>query len=177
MKRVFLYARVSTQKQAERDLSIPDQLAAMRTHAAARKWEVAGEYVDEGVSGTTDRRPEFQRMIDDACCAPPPAQIILVHSFTRLFRESFLQELYRRKLEENGIVFASVTEEFGEGDAGLLMQKLSSFFSEWQSREIPKHVTRTPWRMRVRETSMGECRRSAIARLLLGNRETGSGKG
>lgn len=59
MTRVFLYARVSTQKQVERDLSIPDQLEAMRRHAAKMEWDVAGTYVDEGVSGTTDRRPDF----------------------------------------------------------------------------------------------------------------------
>ena len=63
---VALYARVSTAKQAEKDLSIPDQLAQMRAWCKARGLLVAMEYVELGASATDDKRPVFQQMVSDA---------------------------------------------------------------------------------------------------------------
>ena len=59
-----LYLRVSTGRQAEQDLSIPDQKAQTRAWAAQRGWAVVAEYVEPGASATDDKRPEFQRMIE-----------------------------------------------------------------------------------------------------------------
>src|SRR5690242_8418147 len=98
MKRVVLYARVSTEKQAERDLSIPDQLAAMERHCEVSGWEIHGTYVDKGASATTDKRREFQRMVDDALGGHLPIDTIFVHSTSRWFRDSLLDALYRQKL-------------------------------------------------------------------------------
>jgi hypothetical protein len=54
---VALYARVSTVKQAEKDLSIPDQLRQLREWCARQGHGVAVEYVESGASATDDRRP------------------------------------------------------------------------------------------------------------------------
>jgi site-specific DNA recombinase len=58
---VALYARVSTVKQAEKDLSIPDQLRQMREWCKGQGHLVAMEYVEPGASATDDRRPVFHR--------------------------------------------------------------------------------------------------------------------
>ena len=60
---VALYARVSTVRQAEKDLSIPDQLNQMRDWAAANGFAVAMEYIEAGASATDDKRPVFQQMM------------------------------------------------------------------------------------------------------------------
>jgi site-specific DNA recombinase len=60
---VALYARVSTTKKAEKDLSIPDQLRQMRDWCQRQSHTIAVEYVEAGASATDDRRPEFQRML------------------------------------------------------------------------------------------------------------------
>ena len=44
----ILYARVSTERQIDRDLSIPAQLAAMRAYAMARCWPNVEEFVEGG---------------------------------------------------------------------------------------------------------------------------------
>lgn len=60
-KRVALYGRISTSDQRA-DL----QLDGLHKLAAQRGWVVAGEYIDEGVSGTKDRRPQLDRLMQDA---------------------------------------------------------------------------------------------------------------
>lgn len=50
-KRCAIYARVSSQEQADKDLSIPAQLNALRSYAARKGWEIIEEFIDVGVSG------------------------------------------------------------------------------------------------------------------------------
>ncbi len=61
--KAVLYARVSSEKQAEKDLSIPAQLKAMQKYAIKRGWDVVREFVDEAESARTANRPAFQEMI------------------------------------------------------------------------------------------------------------------
>ena len=61
MPRVAIYARVSTDEQRAEI-----QVDALRTYAQDRGIEVAGEYVDQGVSGAKDRRPALDRLLSDA---------------------------------------------------------------------------------------------------------------
>jgi DNA invertase Pin-like site-specific DNA recombinase len=61
--RAALYARVSTTNNGQ---SPEMQLRELREHCVRRGWTVAGEYVDPGISGTKDSRPELDRMMADA---------------------------------------------------------------------------------------------------------------
>ena len=56
-------------------------------------------------------RPEFQRMIDAATTKPPAFDVILVHSFSRFFRDQFQLEFYVRRLAKNGVQLVSITQE------------------------------------------------------------------
>ena len=100
---VALYARVSTAKQAEKDLSIPDQLRQMREWSSRRGLAVAAEYIEPGASATDDRRPEFQRMIAEATLDPSPFEAIIVHSRSRFFRDLFECLRYERMLKRSGV--------------------------------------------------------------------------
>ena len=57
--RAALYLRVSTGRQADSDLSIPDQRRQAMAYCASRGWEIVSDYVEPGASATDDRRPEF----------------------------------------------------------------------------------------------------------------------
>lgn len=98
--RAALYLRVSTGRQAENDLSIPDQRRQAREFCAARGWEVVIEFVDAGQSGTDDKRPEFQRMADLAANGDAPFDVVVVHSFSRFARDHFALEYYVRKFRK-----------------------------------------------------------------------------
>ena len=56
----LLYARVSTDKQAQKELSIPAQIDAMKEYARRNGWKVAGRFIDEGESAKTANRPELK---------------------------------------------------------------------------------------------------------------------
>lgn len=59
---VAVYARCSTVNGQNPEM----QLTEIREYAARRGWEIAGEYVDLGVSGSKESRPQLNRMIEDA---------------------------------------------------------------------------------------------------------------
>src|SRR5258708_34315217 len=112
--RAALYLRVSTGRQADSDLSIPDQRRQAKAYCASRGWEIVTDYVEPGVSATDDRRPEFQRMIDAATTKPPAFEVIVVPSFSRFFRDPFQLAVYARPLAKNGGQLASPTHERGD---------------------------------------------------------------
>ena len=60
-KRAAIYLRVSTTRQAEYDMSIPDQRRRAEEYCAAQDWQIEGVYEERGASGRTNQRPEFQR--------------------------------------------------------------------------------------------------------------------
>ena len=62
IKRIAIYARVSTLNGQNPEM----QLAELREYAQRRGWEITSEYVDLGVSGSKDSRPELNRMLKDA---------------------------------------------------------------------------------------------------------------
>lgn len=58
-----LYARISTSNHGQ-DTEV--QLRELREYCARRGWEIASEYVDSGVSGSKERRPQLDRLMADA---------------------------------------------------------------------------------------------------------------
>jgi len=89
-RRVALYARVSTTDQ-----HLEPQLHALQIYAEARRLEIAGEYVDHGVSGAKDRRPALDKLLADArrrrfdvlACTKLDRLARSVHHLTSLGRE------------------------------------------------------------------------------------------
>jgi site-specific DNA recombinase len=143
--KVALYLRVSTARQAEKDLSIPDQRNQLERWSKDRGWTVVAEseYVEPGASATDDRRPQFQRMMEDATRPDRPFDAVLVHSFSRFFRDSFQFEMHRRTLEKNNVSLISITQAVSEDPSGQMFRQLVAMFDEYQSRETAKHVLRS----------------------------------
>jgi site-specific DNA recombinase len=140
--RAALYLRVSTGRQAESDLSIPDQRRQGKSYCASRGWEIVADYVEPGASATDDRRPEFQRMIDATTAKPPAFDVILVHSFSRFFRDQFQLEFYVRRLAKNGVRLVSITQELGDDPLSNMIRQIMALFDEYQSKENAKHTLR-----------------------------------
>lgn len=141
-QRAALYLRVSTTRQAEHDVSIPDQRRQGETWCASRGFQLVETFVEAGASATNDRRPEFQRMIEAGTTKPAPFDILVVHSFSRFFRDHFELEFYVRKLAKNGVKLVSITQEMGDDPMHVMMRQIMALFDEYQSKENAKHVLR-----------------------------------
>lgn len=88
--KALAYARVSTQDQADADLSIPAQLKAIRAYAEKNNITIEDEYVDEDISAYHDegKRFAFNAMIQHAI-KDPEIKYILVHDASRFFRNKY----------------------------------------------------------------------------------------
>jgi site-specific DNA recombinase len=143
--RAALYMRVSTGRQAEHDLSIPDQRSQLKSWCGTSGHHVVAEYIEAGASAGDDRRPAFQQMIERACDGEHAFDIIVVHSYSRFFREAFEQEFYLRKLAKHGVRVVSITQPVGDETEPVhaMMRKVIALFDEYQSKENAKHVIRS----------------------------------
>jgi site-specific DNA recombinase len=143
--RAALYMRVSTGRQAEHDLSIPDQRTQLRVWCRAKAYTVVDEFIEAGASAGDDRRPVFQQMIERACDGGQAFNYIIVHSYSRFFREAFEQEFYLRKLAKHGVRVVSITQPVGDESEPVqaMMRKVIALFDEYQSKENAKHVLRS----------------------------------
>lgn len=140
--RAALYLRVSTARQAEHDVSIPDQKRQGEAYCQSRGLQLVETFVEPGASATNDRRPEFQRMIEAGTSKPAPFDVVIVHSFSRFFRDHFELEFYVRKLAKNGVRLVSITQEMGDDPMHVMMRQIMALFDEYQSKENAKHVMR-----------------------------------
>ncbi|MFC5508146.1 recombinase family protein [Bosea massiliensis] len=141
-QRAALYLRVSTARQAEHDISIPDQRKQGEAYCATRGYQLVETFVEAGATATNDRRPEFQRMIEAGTTKPAPFDVVVVHSFSRFFRDHFELEFYVRKLAKNGVKLVSITQEMGDDPMHVMMRQIMALFDEYQSKENAKHVLR-----------------------------------
>jgi site-specific DNA recombinase len=141
-KRVALYLRVSTGRQAAGDVSIPSQRDLTRRYCESQGWVVTEEFIEPGASATDDRRPVFQRMLDQAASSERRFDVICVHSFSRFYRNGAEMELCIRKLHKHGVDVVSITQPTGDDPSQQLMRQIIGIFDEYTSRENGKNVTR-----------------------------------
>lgn len=124
--RAVLYARVSTEEQAEEGHSIDAQLRVLREFCARKGWQVVGEYVDAGYSGRTLKRPKMQALLRDANARA--FDVIVVHKIDRFSRSLKDTINTLTELKSAGIGFASATQSIDpttpEGKLTLMMLAL-----------------------------------------------------
>ena len=141
--RVAAYYRVSTVRQADKGLSIPDQQRTVQDYCKRLGWVVVEEYVESGRSGRDDNRPAFKEMTGEALSSARFFDAIVVHTFSRFYRDEAEGEIYIRKLRANGVVLLSATEEVGTGIAGDATRRFMSLIAEIENQQRAKRVRET----------------------------------
>jgi len=133
--RASLYARVSTLNGQHPEM----QLADLREHASRRGWEIAGEYVDEGVSGSKESRPELNRLMADA--RRRQFDVVLVWKIDRFGRS--LKHLVNAlaDLDAYGVAFASLKDNLDlSTPSGRLMFGIIAAMAEFERSLIQERV-------------------------------------
>ena len=135
MNAVALYARVSTHNGQDPEM----QLREMREYTQRRSWAIAGEYVDAGVSGAKDSRPELNRLMADAKHRHFDA--VLVWKLDRFGRS--LKHLVNAlaEFEALGIAFVSLKDNLDlTTPSGRLMFQVIGAMAEFERSLIQERV-------------------------------------
>ena len=104
--RAALYARVSTSNKGQ-DVGL--QLDELRQVAGQRGWLVQAEFVDEGISGSKDSRPELDRMM--AAARAGKLDLVAVWKFDRFARSTSHLVTALEEFRVLGVAFVSLREQ------------------------------------------------------------------
>ena len=138
-----LYARVSDERQAEKDLSIPAQLKALRKYARERDWEVVAEYVEAAETATrTANRPKFKEMVASARSRPKPFDAILVWKLNRFARNREDSIIHKSLLRKQGVQVISINQPVDDTAAGKLYEGMIEVIDEFYSSNLAEDVLR-----------------------------------
>ena len=135
---VALYYRYSSDKQTEN--SIDGQRRACLEFCKNKGYNVIAEYIDRAISGTSDERPEFQRMIEDS--EKQQFAFIVVYRFDRFARNRFDSAIYKKKLESVGVRVLSTAEHVGDGDEAIILEAIYEAMDEEYSRRLSRIIKR-----------------------------------
>ena len=140
--RVRLYARLSKDDgDADKESnSITNQLQMLRYNAKEKGFEVIGEYVDDGYSGTTFNRPDLNRMIKDAMDDPEPSGI-MVKDMSRFGRNNAMFMYYVEEIfPNNDILFIALNDDVDTRFDENEMMPFKSIMIEYYARDTSKKI-------------------------------------
>lgn len=140
--RVRLYARLSKDDgDADKESnSITNQLQMLRYNAKEKGFEVIGEYVDDGYSGTTFNRPDLNRMIKDAMDDSEPSGI-MVKDMSRFGRNNAMFMYYVEEIfPNNDILFIALNDDVDTRFDENEMMPFKSIMNEYYARDTSKKI-------------------------------------
>src|SRR6266545_3702252 len=128
-----IYARVSTFDQEPEN-----QLVELRRYVEARGW-VGQEYVDRGVSGTKDRRPALDALLQDA--RRRRCDVVVCWRLDRLGRNLKHLVTLLEELQALGVAFVSLAEGIdATTPAGKLQMHILAAIAEFERERIRERV-------------------------------------
>ncbi len=135
---VVIYARYSSHNQTEQ--SIEGQLKTCYEYVERNGYTVVKEYIDRAISGKTDNRPEFQKMIEDS--TRKRYKYIIVYQLDRFARNRYDSAIYKAKLKKNGVRVLSARENITDDASGILIESLLEGMAEYASVELGQKIKR-----------------------------------
>ena len=139
--RAVIYARVSSDEQADRGLSIPAQIKICKEFIKREKWEFTKDYIDEAISGLKSNRPSFLEMLSDA--QEGKFDIIVVYSLSRFSRDRFDAITKKKLLGDIGVKIISATEPIDSTTPeGKLLEGIIESINEFYSANLSRETFR-----------------------------------
>lgn len=138
MQRVAIYARVSTQEQAENGNSLEFQIDKLKAYCQLHEYKIVGEYVDAGVSGAKSERPALNKLKKDI----DKIDIVLIYKLDRLSRSikdtmNLIEDLFK----PNNVNLISLSENFDTSQAmGMATVGMLSTFAQLERETIKERM-------------------------------------
>ena len=135
VKRVGIYARVSSDRQAQED-TIDSQVQALRKRVREEGLTLDEEmcFLDDGYSGSTLLRPALERLRDQA--AAGAIDRLYVHSPDRLARRYAYQALLVDELQRCGVELMFLNRPLGKGPEDDLLLQVQGIVAEYERAKI-----------------------------------------
>jgi len=139
-QRAALYERLSRDDgDSSESESIVNQRKILYSFASEMGFEIVGEYVDDGWSGTNFNRPGFQQMLKDI--KPKGIDCIITKDLSRLGRDHIMTGYYIENFfPENNIRYIAVNDkvdtEQGDSDIAPFMNVFNEFHAKQTSKKV-----------------------------------------
>lgn len=138
MKTAVIYARYSSERQTEQ--SIEGQLRVCHEYAERNDITIIDTYIDRAMTGTNDKRTDFQRMLKDS--NKKAWDYVLVYKIDRFGRNKYELAMNKHTLKLNGIKLISAMENIPETPEGIILESLLEGMAEYYSAELSQKVKR-----------------------------------
>ena len=140
MIRVGIYCRVSTDQQVNEGDSIQAQLSALRKYAEDHNYEIAGEFIDDGVSGTLfNERDELQRLLEEV--KKRNVDLIIFTKLDRYFRNLKHYLNTQEVLDKFGVPWIAIWEHYEtQSPQGKLMVSQMLAFAQFEAEQTGQRI-------------------------------------
>ena len=119
---VVIYARYSSNNQREE--SIEGQIRECREFAEKNNLQIVDEYIDRAISGKTDNRPAFQRLIKDSS------------------KGKYDSAIYKAKLKKNGVRLLYAKQPMPDTPEGIILESVLEGYAEYYVENLRRGVKR-----------------------------------
>ena len=133
-----IYARYSSHNQREE--SIEGQLRECKAFAERENIRIVGEYIDRAISGKTDDRADFQRMIRDS--EKRNFSVVIVYKLDRFARNRYDSATYKAKLARSDVRVVSAMEAITNTPEGIILESLLEGMAEYYSANLSQNIKR-----------------------------------
>ena len=138
MKTAVIYARYSSDSQTEQ--SIEGQMRVCEEYAKSHDILILNTYIDRAMTGTNDRRPDFQRMIQDS--SRKEWDYVLVYKLDRFSRNKYETAIYKKALKDNQVKVLSATEYIPDTPEAIIFESMLEGYAEYYSAELSQKIRR-----------------------------------
>ena len=147
-----IYARYSSSGQREE--SIEGQIRECTEYAERNGMRVIRSYADKALTGRTDRRPDFQKMIADS--EKHLFEVVICWKTDRFARNRYDAAVYKARLRKNGVRLVYAREAVPEGPEGIILESVMEGFAEYYSANLAENVKRGNYDSALQHKTLGK---------------------
>lgn len=136
--KAVIYARYSSHNQREE--SIEGQVRECKEFAARNNIVIINEYIDRAISGKTDHRPSFQRLINDS--EKRKFDAVIMYTLDRFTRNRYDSAIYKAKLKKNGVKIYYAKQPMPDTPEGIILESVLEGYAEYYSENLARSIKR-----------------------------------
>lgn len=138
MMKAVIYARYSS--HAQREESIEGQIRECTDFANKNGFTIIGEYCDHALSGKTDSRPQFQKLIKDS--EKGHFDAVIMYTLDRFARNRYDSAIYKAKLRRNGVKIFYAKQPMPDTPEGIILESVLEGYAEYYSENLARSIKR-----------------------------------